>query len=84
MPLRRPVYLRRRMQMAMTGPAMPSRMPKEQNPNLMSMLRNNSTSRRARSESTILSANTLKSSGGRPELNPNWRMNKLIMKFTRT
>ena len=23
-----------------------------------------------------------KSSGGRPELNPNWRMKKLIMKFT--
>ncbi len=35
-------------------------------------------------ESTILSANTLKSSGGRPKLIPNWRPNKLIMKFIRT
>ncbi len=49
----------------------------EPNANLMPMLRNNSTSRRARSECIILSANTLKSSGGRPELNPNWRMKRL-------
>jgi hypothetical protein len=35
----------------MTGPAMPSRRPKEPKMNLMLMLRNNSKSRRARSES---------------------------------
>jgi hypothetical protein len=43
-----------------------------------------SKSRRARSESTILSANTLKSSGGSPALIPYWSPNKSIMKFTRS
>ena len=47
LPLHRLASLRRRKPFAMTGPPMPSRMPKEWKPNLKPMARNNSTCRRA-------------------------------------
>ena len=66
LPLRRPADLRRSKTKAMAGPAMSSWMPKQWKPILKPMVRNNSTSRRARSASTrtVLSANTVKSEGG--------------------
>ncbi len=64
--------------------AMPVQMLKEPKMNLIPMLSNNSMGRRAKSESAILSSDTLKSSDGKPAPIPNWSPHKSIMKFTRS
>ncbi len=82
LPLRRLAFICPRKLKSMTGPAMPVRMPMEPKPILISMLRNKSTSRRARSAITILTSNTLKSSGGPPAQIPYWSPHKSIRKST--